>query len=229
MESYHVWKVGRNALAGVNGPLGPCVKNEAWVILIVMKWKRFSCNALAVVCLVAASSGPAFSQQPMTAQRRAQIDGLASRWPEVKARASRAQDALLARVAADPAFDAASYRSSLAEAWRLVEKMEESERGRAAVLNGRLHEEVAGGAITEGERTRRSNAVARLFQLRMLFAYGNLMPRILDESVTVDGRQVGRDYAGADWRLEFTEDEMRAVHPGYRAATGFPNGLLDGK
>jgi hypothetical protein len=169
---------------------------------------------------------PAASQTTVSDQRRAQIEAQAARWPEAKARALRGFQAMSAAIAADSRLDHARFQSHIDEAWEAALRIEAREQRRRELLEVRL--EAENGGVPTGEQARRSRALSRLFELRMLFTYGNLMPRIMDETVTEDGRQAGRALAGPDWQIDISQDEMRALHQGVRDATGFPSDALDG-
>ncbi len=184
-------------------------------------------RSLLAVAVLLASASLSAAQAAMSPARRAEIDAQVSQWTEAKARGRRATDALLARIAADRAYDAASFRKAMADTWRMLEGLEQGERRRQQKLEERLATTASLGIISGTERAVRSEAVDRLFQLRMLSVYGDILPRILDESVRVNNRDIGRHYAGADWRQVLTEDEMRLVHVDYRAATGLSLDLLD--
>jgi len=107
--------------------------------------------------------------------------------------------------------------------------MERTERNRQKYLSGLLDEKFSEGKISQYERNRRTGIVSKIFKIRMLFIYGSMMPRILDECVIEDGRQTGRLYAGTDWEIVFTQEEMKSLHDEYRNLSGFPLGLLDSK
>ncbi len=185
---------------------------------------------ILLAALLTAVPGLAAARPVVEPTRRAQIEAQAAQWAEVKARGRRATDALLARVAVDPAYDAASYRKGLDSAWATLESIEQSEIRRQGLLDARLRSEAASGVITLAQLAQRSEVVARLVCLRLLFAYGDILPRVLDEAVRVNDRNVGRYYAGADWQQVLTQDEWREVH-GDRleeASRFLPPELLDG-
>lgn len=127
-------------------------------------------------------------------------------WVRAKADARRWTDNLLAKVRADPRFDAASFDGKLGEAWKMAANIERGERERDA--------ERAKAVPKERARSR------RILELNLLYVYGNVLPRILDESTSE--ALPGRAYAGKDLALAIEEEPYRrryaALVKGYQVS-----------
>ncbi len=170
----------------------------------------------------------AFAQSPFSSERRTQIESLLPRWQEVKSKASWTKNKFLSGIARDSKFNYQSFQSQIEEAWSLCENIERTERNRQGYLLGLLDKAFSKGKISQDEQIHRAGIVSKIFQIRMLFTYGSMMPRILDESTEESGQQ-GRLYAGPEWEGVLTQEEMKSLHGEYRTLSGFPPDLLDGK
>lgn len=191
-----------------------------------MELKRIASILMATTCITFTTCSSVFAQTSLPSERRIQIESRASRWQEVKSKARRTKNEFLSTIAQDSRFDYRSFQGPIAEAWSICEGIEQTERNRQEHLSRLLDEELSKGEISLGERVRRGGIVAKIFQIRMLFTYGNLMPRILDESTAASGQQ-GRLFAGPEWEVVLSQEEMNNLHGEYRKLSGFSSELDD--
>jgi hypothetical protein len=168
-------------------------------------------KALAAAMLVLASASHA-----ATTRQLALIDG----WQDIKQRAQRMRDTFLAHLGRDAELDRASFEKGVAQAWAKCESIELSERARRRSLSQELMTALALDRLDQRSYDERSAAVERLFAARMVFIYGNLFPRVLDESVSDRTGTIGRRFA-AEWALAISQEEADALGLEFRQASGF--------
>lgn len=171
-----------------------------------------SLSLLASALPLAAQDGPPPNLPQLSDDRVLQIELLASSWRDRKARAERIKDRFLLEVRADKNLDAAAFEKGIAEAWALLESVEEKEQRRFDRLGGILDDEAASSRIDPVVLAREKAVLGKIHNLRRLMLYGNMLPRILDESVVKDGQQVGRSYASPEWAVPVKWEEGQALH-----------------
>jgi hypothetical protein len=167
--------------------------------------------------LVAAIMVLASAAHAATSRQLALIDG----WQEIKQRAQAMRDSFLTNVANDPSLDKDSFDKGIGESWATCESIETRERGRRRALSQELMTAYALKHIDQRTYEARGEAVERLFAARMVFVYGNLFPRILNEAVTDKSGEIGRRYV-AGWRVSISQEESDALGLEFRQASGFP-------
>jgi hypothetical protein len=130
-------------------------------------------------------------------------------WTAAKADAQRWRDNLLAGVAKTGQYDVASFQKTLDEAWRIAARIEGHERT--------LHLKRI-KAVPEQKKLSRE-----IMELNLLYVYGNILPRILDESTEL---APGRAYAGGDLKVAISETDFRAREAAQRVGAEFPEKLM---
>ncbi len=183
---------------------------------------------LLASCILSVVHPVIFAQNSLTRERRIEIESLLPQWQEAKSKAALTRDVFLSGIAQDSRLNYESFRSHIEKAWSFCEGIERMEDSRQQYLSKLLHDEFSKGSISADEWLRRTDLVSKIFQIRMLFTYGNLMPRILDEATEQTGKQ-GRFYAGPGWGILLNQEEMRNLHKEYKELVGFPPQVLDGK
>lgn len=178
---------------------------------------------LALACVFAAPS----QAQQISPERRSQIESRMSRWQDVKSQSRRMLDTYKENMARDTRFNGVAYGPKIEKAWPTILKAEDSERGRFLKLRGVLDRDYRAAKLAAEDWNLRTSAVNKLENLRMLYLYGNMLPRIIDQT-TEDAGFKGRELAGPDWELVLTEDEYKAVEDGYKKDSGFSK-ELEGK
>lgn len=114
-----------------------------------------------------------------------------------------------------------------AQVWKLGGEIEKKQAELEAKLAAKLTEMAAAGTISKETAASRRAAVSQLTGARMLWIYGDLFPRIVEESlVDADGKSVGREWAGDAWFHAITEGEFMALSRAIIPETGFPGSEL---
>lgn len=180
---------------------------------------------LAAACAVVLAAPAAAQMKP---ERRTQLESRLPQWQDVKAQEKRAVDTFLATIEKSPnTYNVSGFRASVDEALKHCANIEATERARFIKLKTRMDEDVRNGKMSLEEWNRRSTALTRLAHIRVLYVWGNLLPRILDEAPSNAGVK-GRTLAGPDWEIVLTEDEMKELHADYKRECGFAAAELDG-
>ncbi|MDP3543627.1 MAG: hypothetical protein Q8T11_14245 [Elusimicrobiota bacterium] len=113
-------------------------------------------------------------------------------WRQAKAKARRWTDSLLKGVAKSGKYDVANYKTTLDDVWRMCANIERAE---FALHKKRL-------AAVPGEEKRSK----KILELNLLYVYGNIIPRLIDESTAL---APGRAYAGTDLAVSIEERPYR--------------------
>lgn len=155
--------------------------------------------------------------ETVSPERKAAIEGLLPLWPGTKAKSERMAAVFRTNATAATGTDPNPQLIKIAELWTSIEKQELS---RLTSLKTSLDAQEADGTIDTKQRQARYAALTKTFQLKMLYLYGNMVPRIIDEFVVKDGVP-GRRFAGAEWGLELTNGEFYSLLHVYADETGF--------
>ena len=131
-------------------------------------------------------------------------------WETAKADAQRWTAALLSGVEKDGRYDVESFKTHLAEAWRLAANIERAQRS--------LDRKRAAAVPAEKRLSR------RMLELNLLYVYGNVFPRVIDEST--DFAVPGRVYAGGELKTSIDEETYRARDAALRNASHAPADLM---
>ncbi|MFC1679659.1 hypothetical protein ACFL2T_05565 [Elusimicrobiota bacterium] len=162
---------------------------------------------------------PSLVERELTKRERALLV-MKNDWKGYKTLGKKMIDAYVAKIAIMSPRQRDQAKGVMDEAWTLVEGIEDKELKRADRLIARLRTE-------EKDKKRlasRKQAVIDLFQLRMLFIHGNMVPRIVDEGVRSPGTTtpMGRMFAAPHWRMTLYENEFKPLHEIIKTRTGFP-------
>lgn len=129
-------------------------------------------------------------------------------WQQAKADVRRWTDELLEGVARDKNYDLDSYKSSMREMWDIAANAERKERD--------FHKKRL-AAVPDEKRL-----LKRLMNLRLLYIYGNVLPRVLDESTA---NTPGRGHLHSKIALAIEELPFRAEEAALRLASKAPEKL----
>jgi hypothetical protein len=168
--------------------------------------------ALALVSPAAAQRAPVPS-----ASRQAEISVMAADWTSYRNRAERMMAAFPAAVAREGG-DRKSFEKLIADVRALCAQIVATEAETADIAR----ETIRASEPPSAARLARENAARSLYEVRALTVYGNMLPRILDES-TQDraGRNDGRRFAGAEWSLAVDFAEAGAYGRALTERAGF--------
>lgn len=159
--------------------------------------------------------------KPIDLKRKAKIEALLPDWASQKSKAEKMVTLFLKNIKERSEFDRDDFKAHLDEAESLLADIEKREQKLLKKLKGILDELLSSGQIGVQEKGNREKAVTTIVQLRMLYIYGNLLPRILDECVVINGQQTGKQFAGSDWKIQITEEEFKKLQTDYASASGF--------
>lgn len=129
-------------------------------------------------------------------------------WRQAKTDARRWTDELLRGVARDKSYDLDSFKSVTRKMWDLAANAERRERD--------FHEKRLAAVPNEKRLLR------RLLNLRLLYIYGNILPRVLEESTA---NTPGRAYLHSKITLAIEEQPFRAEETSLRRASQAPEKL----
>lgn len=164
---------------------------------------------LLILALLAAPLSSRAQTSP--AETLARVERAASSWMDWRIRAAQMESDFMdnaIRSSTDARPFAACLSSFDGYETRNVRRVDDW-RG---VELARWRGEAAAGTLSRDEADRRISYVDRLYRLRMLRFYGNLMPRSIDTcSVGVDGKSNGRLLAGPGWAIAFSEADLKAA------------------
>lgn len=167
--------------------------------------------------------------KPIDPKRKAKIEALLSDWAGQKSKAEKMVTLFLKNIKERSEFNYDDFKSHLDKAMSLSADIEKREQKRLKKMKGVLDELLSSGRISAQEKEKREKALTAIIQLRMLYVYGNLLPRILDESVVINGQRSGKQFAGSDWKIQVTEEEFKKLQSDYISASGFSKEDLDGE
>ena len=110
------------------------------------------------------------------------------------------------------------WKKIVLQIWDMASEVESAEGAVADRFSSRINAEEA----DPDERARRLAAVATIRDFRRFVLYGNVIPRVIDESDENDqGLYDGRLYAGPTWGMAMSWDESEAANKTLVAMTGF--------
>lgn len=137
------------------------------------------------------------------------IEAKAADWRELRSAARRATAAIRASARDEGGADLEGVLARLDEAWDLCGRIETREMLHRDALAARLRAQATAGALTADEAARRLDYVDRVARVHMLLLYGNIMPRILDETwVDREQRPIGHRWAGPDWAVAVAQEQV---------------------
>lgn len=154
---------------------------------------------LAAAALLAASSSSSF----------AATKAKDAAWLVAKADAKRWTAALLVGVAKSGRYNVASYKDGMDQAWSLAASIEDSQEG--------IHRKRV-AAVPSAE-----SLSLKILELNLLYVYGNIFPRLVDESTDL---APGRAYAGGDLHVAIEEADYRTKFASLSAGAEFPPRLV---
>lgn len=146
--------------------------------------------------------------EPLTQERRAELEDLLGRWRQTQRTARAMVDELEAAYRGDP--QEAQVKAWTAKMWGLVEQ-----------AGAKIYEKTDSALklIPESEKAKRE-ALEKLTLARVTRLYGNIVPRVLDESVMdPSGRRLAREFIPS-WALALSEAEADAIEAEYKEKTG---------
>lgn len=156
-------------------------------------------RAVAAAALFAISAPPAFAAP--------KAKGAA--WIAAKADARRWTAALLEGVAKSGQYDVAAFKAYMDRAWDLAESTETAQK--------KLHSKRVAAVPAAKDLSR------KMLELNLLYVYGNIFPRLVDESTDL---APGRAYAGGDLHASIEEEDFRAQAAALRNGAEFPPHLM---
>jgi hypothetical protein len=141
-------------------------------------------------------------------ERLAALMGGASDWPARKADAKEALDTLVeSRIRSGD--DEGHWRWFGERVWQLAQDAEVEQD----ILYSRVYDKISSETSDPDERRTRLAAAADLARFRKYSIYGNMIPRVIDEShQNAQGQFDGRLSAGPRWVLVMTWDEAQSVN-----------------
>ncbi len=166
-----------------------------------------------------ASSALASTVAAVAPARQALIESHMPNWTAVKDRSGKMKDSFLSGIGGAN-VNHNSLKAQVSTAWKVCLSREQKETARQQRLAMQVPTGAAGSA--------RMAALAKVFQLRMLYNYGTLLPQMIDTSIQSFGQSQGHQYAGAQWQVEMNDAEMQAILNQYQAASGFPASAFEG-
>lgn len=156
-------------------------------------------------------------------ERWTQVDKEKETWREHKLLQRRLLDRLVEGFAFDKGWEKA-MRETSNKIWELAQQVEFKQTEHQYYLRTKLALDHAEGKITKDEKERRTRAVDAMTKMRQLCLYGNLIPRVIQESAEQkeDPRhRTVKQVVGDEWEIWFTEEECRSGSRYYKAQTGF--------
>ncbi|MFH1436153.1 MAG: hypothetical protein ABIJ56_10600, partial [Pseudomonadota bacterium] len=188
----------------------------------------FTCLSLAVprFCL-AQTAQETLIPAAVSPERKAAIETMMYSRRTYEEGGRRMSETFIRNASQDERYRSRNTRAFMDDVWRLLTDVKARERVRLGRLTESLDQAYAAGRVTAWERRSRQDAVIKLFQVHMMGLYGSILPRILDEAVVEDGVNIGRRFAGPEWKEHLTWDEMRALGREYKALSGFSDDEID--
>lgn len=168
--------------------------------------------SLALAVLPAAPASAA-----MSASRRDEITRLSAEWTSYRNSANRMMTAFPGAAAKD-GWSQTEMIAFVGKVRVLLASVEDEEAATADIAREALRASEPPSAA----RLEREKAVTAVYESRALTLYGNYVPRILDEAFEDrQGRRYGRKYAGPEWAIVITMDEIGDYGLAMIARTGF--------
>jgi hypothetical protein len=130
-------------------------------------------------------------------------------WQDAKDQAHRWTGEMIENIARDGRYDVEDFKSHFRDVWATAKNIETTERTQ--------HKKRLAAAPQE------RRLMERIFELRMLYIYGNLLPRILDESTS---HAPGRAFMDSKLVLAIEEPDFRARHSALRRQSRLSDELL---
>ncbi|MBI4056331.1 MAG: hypothetical protein HY399_02155 [Elusimicrobia bacterium] len=149
-----------------------------------------------------------------------------SRWTDSKTRAQRMMEYYLKNCENLGVYFTLQYR--VQKAWARLSRMEKNERSRMEHLIHLVELDASTGKISWTEMEQRKEAVLKIFQLKMVLAYGSLFPRILETSLTNTQGEVAGELFLPDWEEPITKEEFLLKQSKYARISGFSMAMLGG-
>lgn len=165
---------------------------------------------------------PAAPASALSGSRREDIRIMSSGWTTYRNSAMRMMNAFPVLAAKDGATG--DLHGLMREVRSLTAEIEDVQAGIFDVAR----EAIRASEPPSAARLDREQAAVELYEVRMLTVYGNMIPRVLDETFT-DRRGVnyGREYCGPEWAIALTWDEMVEYSRDLKRRTGLTDAQYD--
>lgn len=131
-------------------------------------------------------------------------------WETARADARIWTDELLKGITRDKSYDVESFKTAMEKVWAMAENIDRNQR--------KLHKARLAAAPKE------KKLLGKLLDLRLLYVYGNILPRIIDESTVT---APGRAFLKSKLVLAISEEDFRAKDAALRARSKLSDELWD--